>query len=123
MKTYSIYQLRQAWAAGKHSKDSQGGIENESVKVASKDPVPAQDGLIGKWFHTYEENGMMKWQGQVLSAHTGDKFLVQLYSWFDGYPTDQKLIDIDKMESWTFYDDNELMIDAYRKAKERGIAL
>ena len=44
------------------------------------------------------------WQGQVLSEIAPGVFLVQLYSWIDGEPTDRRVVEISAMASWRFYE-------------------
>ena len=65
--------------------------------------------LISKSFHSFDKHGFIKWQGQITAMPKDGLYLVQLYSWLNGEPTDQKLISIDDMVSWNFYDSNEEM--------------
>ena len=96
-KKYNISQLKGAWGAGRAMAEKQ----------------PNDKGLIGKWFHSFEEDGRVKWQGRIVSAQAEGLFLIQLYSWISGSPHDQKLIHIKDMVSWVFYEDSEDMICAY----------
>ncbi|HEY5043711.1 MAG TPA: hypothetical protein VIK53_17195 [Verrucomicrobiae bacterium] len=45
-------------------------------------------------------------------------YLVQLFGWLDGSPNVQRLVRIEDMESWLFYDDTEMMQYSY----EHGVA-
>ena len=103
-KKYTLSQLRSAWGAGRYS------AENDEPKHP----------LVDKWFHQYigEDLG---WQGHVKLEISENKFLVQLFSYFDGAPTDQKIIYIDEMESWMFYDSFDDMDAAFaRYAQLKG---
>jgi hypothetical protein len=44
------------------------------------------DGLIGMWLHTYDEDGEISQQLQVI-RRSGDVYLCQVYSWQNGSPT------------------------------------
>jgi len=68
--------------------------------------------LVGKWLHGPATPG---WQGHIVAEPAPQMYLVQLFSWIDGHPTDQKLISLQRMieENWTFYDSSEDMIFAY----------
>ena len=48
--------------------------------------------LVGKWFHTLGKSGRFKWQGQILSAEPDNYYLIQLYCWVYGHPTEKKII-------------------------------
>ena len=73
------------------------------------------DLLKGKWFHSFKSNAI-HWQGKVLGLVTAPtlrskaaKYLVQLYSWEDGCPSDQIIVSLDDMKDWKFYNPNEPM--------------
>jgi hypothetical protein len=55
----------------------------------------------GKWFHSWKD-GEIEWQGCVL-CENADTATVQLFSWLDGHPTDQKVIPVSSMRDWSFY--------------------
>tara|TARA_Y100000310_G_scaffold44602_1_gene41635 strand:+ start:137 stop:544 length:408 start_codon:yes stop_codon:yes gene_type:complete len=68
--------------------------------------------LIGKFFHTRgPESREIHFQGQVLDYLPPKLVLVQLFSFVDGRPTAQRLLEV--TESWDFYDTNEEMLDVY----------
>jgi hypothetical protein len=69
--------------------------------------------LVGRWFHSFAPSGVVQWQGQVLRRVSRDLFLVQLYEWFVGCASDEKLVRLADMVGWSFYDTNEQMNDAY----------
>jgi len=64
-----------------------------------------------RWFHTYKENGDITYQGHVLDYLPPRLVLVQLFSWLDGRPTCQKLLEV--TDDWSFYDTQEAMRDAW----------
>lgn len=76
--------------------------------------------IIGKYFHSWIDakddseivrNGKTPgWQGQIISQIAAEKYLVELFSWWDGCPTQQRLCDISEMDGWTFYSNNIEMI-------------
>ena len=72
-------------------------------------------GIIGKFFHTLDDDGTIRCQGQILTCVINDTYLVEHYSWWDGCPNGQVMIDVDKMSNWIFYDTNQEMLDAYEK--------
>lgn len=105
MKKYNIEQLRGAWGAGVYSKNS----DKESQK---------QEGIVGKWFHSFTEAGELHWQGQILAPEPNNYFSVQLYSWIDGRPTQIKLVPFSQMIDWNFYISNEEMINYFSGHKK-----
>ena len=71
------------------------------------------NGIIGKWFHSMDKSpdfqGCVKWQGKVLSKINDGLYLVQLFEWMAGQPTEQKLVSLNEMSDWIFYDSSENM--------------
>lgn len=74
--------------------------------------------LLGRFFHSLGEDGKIEWQGSVLANPFQDWYLVQLFSWLDGNPNVQRLVRIEDMKSWLFYEDTETMQYSY----EHGVA-
>ena len=74
--------------------------------------------LPGNWFHSFQ-NDKIHWQGQILSAEPDNYFLIQLYSWFDGTPTDRKLIHFKNMVDWKFYLTDKDLRYAHFKTQNR----
>jgi predicted GIY-YIG superfamily endonuclease len=73
---------------------------NAAAKYEGNHSQP--EGLIGRFFHSYPE-GVREWQGHVIDRD-GDLFIVELFSWWDGMPNGQKLVTVEQMQSWKFYD-------------------
>jgi hypothetical protein len=44
-------------------------------------------------------------QGRIVSVEATGVYLVELYSWLDGMPFERKLVRLDEMGEWTFFDD------------------
>jgi len=69
--------------------------------------------LVGKFFHSYEGR-ILQWQGKVVAC-LDDGFLVQLYEWIAGQPSDQVFVASSEIKSWKFYDSIEDWRCAYDK--------
>jgi hypothetical protein len=85
-------------------------------------PVATERNLIGKFFHSWDSEGVLGWQGQILRKQPPNCYLVQLCSWVDGNPTDQVIVTEEKVESFTFYDSDYEMRragDAYLRRVAR----
>jgi hypothetical protein len=74
--------------------------------------------LIGKWFHSFDAEGDIKWQGRILGKPDG-LYLVQLHEWLMGDPSDQILVAPPDMKGWHFYDSPEAMRAAYEVERDR----
>lgn len=68
--------------------------------------------LEGKFFHFFKDN-KVEWQGYIVSEPKDGYFIIQLFDWILGYPSNQKLIKIDDMIGWNLYDTDEEMNEAY----------
>jgi hypothetical protein len=69
--------------------------------------------LIGLWFHS-KKDGVLDLQGKIIrKLESGDAYLVQLYEWFMGEESKQKVFSCGEMKDWDFYGTAEEM-------KERG---
>jgi len=69
-----------------------------------------------KWFHTYKDTNEIVYQGHVLDYLPPKLVLVQLFSWLDGEPTCQKLLEV--TDEWSFYDTMKRMHDAWNQHLE-----
>jgi len=65
--------------------------------------------FIGQYFHTFEVNGPVKYQGRIIADAGYGYFLCELYSWLDGQSGNSQLFHIDKMTDWAFYPTSEQM--------------
>jgi hypothetical protein len=112
---YGLGQLRGAYGAGfvKGAKE-----ENETFTFiinGTEFPNP-----IGKWFHTFNEDGVIVWQGQVLKRVDANTYMVQLYDWLIGAPSDRFTIHAREMANWKFYYSDDDMRDYYYKSNEQA---
>jgi len=65
--------------------------------------------LVGKYFRSTNETNKVEWQGVVTGEPHPGWYLVQLFEWGSGEPTEQRLVPIEKMISWSFYPDTDTM--------------
>ena len=73
--------------------------------------------MIGKFFHTFNEKGLLAKQGEVVAAREdGAYYLVYIFSWVNGGMIYAEIHHIDDMKRWRFYDDDAHM-------REAGVAL
>jgi hypothetical protein len=68
------------------------------------------DSLVGSFFHTEAERG---WQGCVVAEPAPGIYLVETFEWIVGTSHDQRLVRVDEMLGWRFYDDAKWMSNAY----------
>ena len=54
---------------------------------------------VGKWFHSYKD-GMIHWQGEVLSEPIPGRYVVETYSWLTGAPWSQQTVSVADMADW-----------------------
>jgi len=84
--------------------------------------VTDKGSLIGKWFHSLEEQSdgcrLVQWQGRVLGRPSYGLCLIQLYDWVIGAESTQKLVKIEDMVGWSFYDSGEDMQTAFTQQLE-----
>ena len=73
--------------------------------------------LFGRFFHSVED-GKIGWQGSIVGNPEPGWYLVQLFGWLDGSPNVQRLMRIEDMREWLFYDDTEMMQFSY----DHGVA-
>ena len=72
--------------------------------------------LEGKYFHARDpETRVIHFQGRVVAYLPPRVALVQLFSFLDGEPSTQRLLDI--TEHWDFYDSNQEMLDVYAETQ------
>ena len=71
--------------------------------------VTKTEKLVGKYFHSANENNKVDWQGVVIGEPHPGWYLVQLFDWGSGKPNVQRLVPIEKMTAWLFYPDRDAM--------------
>ena len=70
----------------------------------SKRTTKPDRGLVGKFFYSFRDD-RLHWQGQVVTKVVPSMYLVQLFEWIAGCPTNQQLVTLNEMRGWAFYDD------------------
>jgi len=71
--------------------------------------VTKTEQLVGKYFHSADENNKVEWQGVVIGEPHSGWYLVQLFDWTSGEPSVQRLVAVEKMTAWLFYPDRAAM--------------
>ena len=74
-----------------------------------------QDGLVGRFFHTFTGDGKLKWQGHIISQPNPGFYLCKLFSWGSGHATGQVVVRVDGMRGWKFYDSDKDMNREYER--------
>ena len=70
--------------------------------------------LLGQFFHSIgKDDGKVEWQGIVVGNPEPGGYLVQLFEWLMGEPNLRRLVNIEDMEHWLFYEDQEGMKFSY----------
>jgi hypothetical protein len=72
---------RQGWQQKEKNTMSNNSIDNNNEELQQ---------LVGKFFLTFK-GGKMDWQGKIIGT-VKDAALCQLFSWPDGYPSNQVLL-------------------------------
>lgn len=95
------------------------------MKKSEIKPAP----LVGRYFHIFDDNCEVQYQGQVLSQIDETHYLIQLYEWFVGNPDTIYVVSIDTMVSktlsrdarnWQFYENREHWIGWYEDHPRRS---
>lgn len=60
------------------------------------------DPLIDQYFHSFDANDEIQWQGQVLHLIKPGIYLCQMYDWLVGMPSSQELITAEQMVAGKF---------------------
>jgi hypothetical protein len=75
--------------------------------------------LIGKYFHSIKKDtGLVEWQGSVLGSPEPGWYLIELFEWVLGESNVMRIVSIEEIIDWLFYEDSESMIFSF----EHGIA-
>lgn len=73
---------------------------------AAKAPPSA---IVGSFFHTFDSDQAIQFQGHVLESLAAGVYFVEFFSWLDGRPTTRSVVRLDAMETWQFYADGDEM--------------
>lgn len=91
----------------------------KQLPESQQNPVKAMpDSLQGQFFHAINHEGKVEWQGYVIGSPEPGWYLVQLFEWFCGEPNVRRLVRLQEMEHWLFYESAEAMCFSY----EHGVA-
>ena len=83
--------------------------------------VVTDGGLVGKYFHSFSEEGKLNWQGQIVGIPHLGYILVELFDWLTGGPNGGKLVPIgDATYNWNIYETAEEMNNNYRNNHGHG---
>jgi len=103
-----------------------GNNGGAAASASPATPPPASDSLVGWFFLTPDpEHGwpLGNRQGHV-AAKVGDNYMVQLYSWFDGAPTNAEMCSPGEMVGWRFFASEEAWRDGgteVMRARDRSL--
>lgn len=71
--------------------------------------------LKGKFFHTFDEDGYVKYQGQIIDLVGEDIAIVLYFEWITGSQTHHQAVWVSDIVDggWALYNTNEAMREAY----------
>jgi hypothetical protein len=75
---------------------------------------------LGKFFLSYHPDGVVRWQGQVSAQLSPNRFRIQLFEWFLGEPSEQRVVSLSQMRGWSFYDSADAWQEDIRR--KTGVA-
>lgn len=86
-------------------------MENKKEKLTSllrcnrHLPKAGENPLIGKGFHTLDDNSNFNWLGIIIGSPEPGWYFVMLFSWVDLRPTTGRLVRIEDMQDWFYWDE------------------
>ncbi len=83
----------------------------------------SKEPLVGWYFHTFTEREgkvVIQSQGKVMERVVEQVYLVAYFSWEDGLITHSRLVNLDCMYSWHFYESRDDMCLAYDTKLEKS---
>jgi hypothetical protein len=98
------------------SKEQWGHGFHKGVEAASKN----QGTLVGLWFHSYKD-GEVHWQGHVARALENGSYVVQLFDWIAGEPSDMKVVEFGQMQQWNFYPSAQDMRNGWARIRKQTV--
>ena len=71
--------------------------------------------LKDKWFHTFNEEGYVQYQGQIIELVNQEIAMVQLYEWAVGAPRYRKAVWVRDIvdNGWALYASDEALRESY----------
>lgn len=79
--------------------DCNYGKGTKRVKNNVRRPASNDNGLVGLYGHSRDDDGKINWQFQITGSVGSEKCTIQLFSWSDGRPTDVKVVPVDELSS------------------------
>jgi len=79
----------------------------------------ATNPLHKQFFHSLNKDGLVHWQGHIIGNPEPGWYLVELFEWLWGEPNVRRLVHIDEMRTWLFYDSAESMCFSYEHGAAR----
>jgi hypothetical protein len=76
--------------------------------------MPDQSAIVGQFVHTFDSNGKIECQGQIIELLGPDQFLCQWFSALTGEPTFADVQPLSAMTNWRFY----VCEDRWRRASD-----
>jgi len=76
--------------------------------------------LAGQFFLTFDEQGKLQWQGEIVGQVEAGFYLCQLFSAFTGEPTNCIIRPISDMMEWRIYLSDDMWREAYDKFVVKG---
>lgn len=60
--------------------------------------------LVGKFFHSFNEDKTVNWQGKVIGQINDNLFLIECFSWILGEQSySLEIVELNDMKNWFFY--------------------
>ena len=83
----------------------------KQTRPTATKPAPS---LVGMFFHSLDQDNRVQWQGQVHSQVADGFYLLRLFDWIVGADNlHLKLVSLQDMLGWQFYESAEDMRDWY----------
>ena len=77
--------------------------------------------LLGQFFHSIgKDHGKVEWQGVIIGNPEPGWYLLQLFEWMLGEQNVRRLVRIEDMEHWLFYENAEAMSFSYEHGSARA---
>lgn len=91
-------------------------VRNSRMSVTGS-PANA-GGLVGLFGHTRDEDGVIRWQFEIIGKVNDGTYTIQLFSWVDGMPTDVKIMAIDQLHECSLYSTREAWVGQWKAERE-----
>lgn len=68
-----------------------------------KATIKKPEGYVGLYFHTFDDDGNIQYQGRVDYQLPDGRLICMMYEWFMGQENNQDTFDLEQTEGWNFY--------------------